>query len=46
MKFIGMKEKIFEMVTPEFQKPLIEKWKFFEEKYKEIFFRKIIVNII
>ena len=25
------------MLTPEFQKPLIEKWKVFEEKYEEIF---------
>ena len=40
-KFVGMKEEILEMLTPEFQKPFIEKWKFFEGKCEEIFLGKL-----
>ena len=40
-KYVGMKEEIFEMLTPEFQKPLIEKWKFLEGKCEELFLGKL-----
>ena len=36
-----MKEEIFEMLNPEFHKPLIDKWKFFEQKCEKIFLGKL-----
>ena len=36
-----MKEEIFEILTPEFEISLIEKWKLFEEKCDEIFLGKL-----